>query len=1071
MKRLLMLFGALLLMGSTIYGQVRVTGTVTDARDGQALPGVTVSVQGTTIGTNTDMNGNFELSVPAEAVLQFSFVGYTTLLEPVGDRRVFNVALETTMVGLDEVIVVAYGTTTRASFTGSATVVSGEKLQTIQSSNITSALEGIAPGVQITSATGQPGSESTIRIRGIGSISSSNRPLIILDGVPYDGSLNSINPADIETLNILKDAASSALYGARGANGVIIISTKRGKTGSQTVNFDTRVGVNTRGVPEFDHMTDPQMYIETFWKSVQLGMYYSDNNWDANGNPINSMEHFAQYASNNLFGTHAGNYLGNYNPYNVPDNEVIDPLTGKLNPSAQLLYQDRWHDEMFSNGIRTESNLNISGGVQNTNYRFSFGYLQDQGYVIGSDFERYTTRLSVDQKVNNWLKGGMTAAYAQSETGAPVGTFTTNYSNAFMFTRMIAPLYPVFLRDSLGEMMYDLQGNVLYDFGTERARPYGSIQNPVATYQQDIRSDKRDNTSVQGYLEAKFLENFTFTVNASLNAIGRDNTSFATPLGGDAKAANGRGQITQSRTVSLNSTQLLNYNNTFGLHTVGALIGHESYKWNNSLLYGHKTNFFIPGNPNLDNAVLIEGLNSYTQEYAIEGYLSRLDYNFDNRYYVNASFRRDGSSRFHPDSRWGNFWSIGGSWRINQEAFMSGITWIDDLKVKASFGQQGNDALSYPTGGQNYLPFATQYRVVNNNNEIAINKFYIGNPLITWEKSNSFNTGIDFAFFNRMSGTLEYFQRATTDLLYNRPMPTSAGFSFFSENVADMVNRGVELELNATPVVRRNFRVDVGLNLTHYTNEITKLPPGLEDGIRSGNQWLMQGGSLYDWWMVQAAGLDSIGRQLYKVRPRLLDEDGNPAVDEFGKALWDETQWETTHIYADANQNHNRVNKGSALPDLFGGFNINVRYRSFDFGIISNFQIGGLVYDNVYSSLMHAGQSGDNWHKDILNAWTPDNPNTDIPRLDVNRVRSSNETSDRFLVDASFFNIRNITMGYTFKPNTIPGVNQLRIYGVVDNVALFSYRKGLDPRQSVAGATGYNYSPIRSFSMGLNLSF
>lgn len=1064
MKKFFILCGILLFVGSTLFGQqIRVTGTVTDASDGSTLPGVTVAVKGTTQGTITDVNGQYEINADSGAVLVYSSVGMATQEVPVEGRTVIDVAMTPDMVGLEEVIVVAYGTTTRASFTGSATVVSGQKLETMQSSNVSSALEGIAPGVQVTSATGQPGSESNIRIRGIGSMSSSNRPLIVVDGVPYEGSLNTINPADIESMNILKDAASSALYGARGANGVIIISTKRGKEGAPSINFDTRFGYNSRGVPEFEHMSDPQMYLETYWQAIKNGMMYvgEEDNPDRM-----TAEDAAAFATENLF----SEYLGLYNPYNVANNEVINPATGKLNSNAELLWQDRWADEMFGNGMRTESNLNISGGTDKTNYRFSFGYLMDEGYVIGSDFERYTTRLSIDQDVTDWLKGGMTAAYTQSTNQAPVGTFTTNYSNAFMFTRMVAPIYPVYERDENGDILTDAQGDKKYDFGDMGGRPYGAMNNPVATYQEDINTDVRDNTAVQGYLEAKFLRNFTFQANASMSANGRDDISFMTPLGGDALNFGGRGYRTNSRTTSLNLNQLLSYNNVFGLHTFGAMVGHESYKWNSSTLFGHKTNFFLPDNPELDNAVIMQGLSSYTREYAVEGYLSRLDYNYDNRYYLNASFRRDGSSRFHPDNRWGNFWSLGASWRVNQENFMSGNTWIDDLKFKASFGQQGNDALLYTNGTANYLPYMTQYSVVNNNDEIAINKFFIGNPDITWETSNNFNAGIDFAFFNRMSGSLEYFQRAVTDLLFNRPMPTSAGFSFYPENIGDMRNRGVELDLNATPVVTNDFRLDLSLNLSHYRNEITKLPTGLEDGIRTGTRWLIEGGSRYDWYLIQYAGINEEGQALYFMRPELLDDEGNPVIDEFGAPVYDETTWETTTVYADANKNHNRINAGSALPDIYGGFSVNTTLRNFDFSVITSFQLGGLVYDAVYADMMHAGTGGTNWHKDILDSWTPENTDTDLPRLDVTRTRSTNEQSDRFLTDASFFNIRNITLGYTFGKNTIPGVNRLRIYGVVDNVILFSHRTGLDPRQSFAGDTGYNYSPIRSISVGLNVS-
>lgn len=1052
MRKLTFLLACLFVGVSVALAQTSYSGKVISAEDGEPIIGATVMVKGTTTGTITNVNGNFTLAVPAgNRVLVVSYVGMKTMEVTASQNMVIR--LETEASELDEVLVVAYGTTTKKSFTGAAAVVKGEKLTKGETSNVTKALEGAIAGVQIASSTGQPGSSAAIRIRGLGSVSASQAPLIVVDGVPYEGSLNSISPQDIETLNVLKDAAANSMYGARGSNGVILITTKKGEKGVTKVSVDARVGTNSRAVPAYNVITSPGDYYEMMFEALRNNLVEGGMGYYPAGVQV----------SNELISKHLG-----YNIYKgVADNELIDPLTGKLNAAAKdLKWKDSWLNDPFVNGMKQEYNVNVAGGTENTSAYMSASYLNDKGYVINSDFTRLSTRVKIDQKVNDNIKAGMNIAYSKTMSNSPIASSgNTNYSNIFNFSQNAAPIYPIYKYDlATGAPILDAKGVQEYDFGSGNfangapvglTRAYAGEQNPMYKLSYDSDNSISDNLSTRFYAEVKFLKDFTFTANVAYDAFNSTMTEFVNPLQGDGKTYKGIGYKTTQRVEAMNMNQLLNYSKKSGLHDINILLGHESKSNDVWYLEGSKMNFYDPYNPEFANAGAVNGLTSYTSQYRLEGYLSRAEYSFADRYYLSGSFRRDASSKFAPDVRWGNFWSVGASWRVKEEAFLRDNDFISNLKLKASYGTQGNDGI----GGMNL--YLDQYTMVSDGTNASPKLTYRGAPDLTWEKSNNFNAGIELGISNRLNLNVDYFIKETTDMIYQKPLPPSGGTpTWIWDNQIDMKNTGIEVEVTYDIYKRRDLRWDVSLNMTAYKNEITKVPDDKDPkGYIAGNYWRKVGGTLYDFYTYEYAGVDPVnGKSLWY-------KDVTTTVDGV-----ETTEKVKTAVYAEAK----RYETGkSAIPDFYGGLSSNLYYKGFDASIQTSFQYGGWVYDAVYARQMSGGTSGSNWNKDIYKRWTPTNTDTDVPRVQVGD-QNVNAFSTRFLTSASYLNIKNLTAGYTLPKNLVSPykIESVRFFASADNLLLLTARQGLDTRQSFTGSVFEGaYSALRTTSVGVTVKF
>ena len=1054
-KKFLSILACMLMTASMALAQKQITGTVIDSESDEPLIGVAVRIAGTNVGVLTDIDGKFTITLPAgKNNLSFSFMGMkpATLVA----RDGMKVMMETDTKAMDEVIVVAYGTQKKSSYTGAASTLKAENLQKLQVSNLSDALAGQVAGVQAFSSSGSPGSGSTLLIRGIGSISGSKTPLIIVDGVPYEGSLNSIPSQDVESITVLKDAAANSMYGARGANGVIMITTKNSKVGKAKVNFEARWGFNSRGVKNYDIISDAGEYYEMMYEAYRNSLV-KDLGWAG----------ASTYAAQNLIGD-----ILKYNKFKgVADSEIIDPATGKLNPNAKTYkWKDNWQTDPFETGLRQEYSANISGGTDNTKAYLSVGYLGDEGYVVGSGFKRYNARFKVDQQVGKNVRVGGNIFYAN--TDRKTFGLTGNWAqNIFLTAQSIAPIYSIFLYDENGNPVLDENGNKVYDYGDLTGRPTSLNSNPIAQAKLNNNQSLRDNLSTRGYFEWSFLKDFKFTFNVAYDLFNDFTSEYETPVGGDAMNVGGRGKKETERYSAINMNQLLDWNHHFGNHGVHVLLGHETKNDKSRYLYGHMTNFADPTNPEFSNATVYQDLTSYTSEYALEGYFAKGEYNYRDRYYFTSSIRRDGSSRFHKDNRWGTFWAIGGAWRLNEEPWMKDVKWLSGLKVKASYGTQGNDDIGY---AHNYTDLYSVERV---DGDAALVKVNRGNPDLTWEKSRNFNVGFEASFWNRLNVNFDFFIKKTTDLLYASPLAPSEGKpTTIYRNEMDMKNTGFEIEISGDIIKTKDVRWNATINLTHYKNQLTRLPVSkpadlYPNGYAAGDYWRRLGGSLYDWYLYEYAGVDPTNGlpQYNKYTYKTDNVTGEVLRDANGDEIVDKVERVNTITEATLRQTGK-----SAIPDLVGGFGTTLKLYDFDLSVQTAFQFGGYVFDSFYNTLMTSGGMGSNFHKDMFNRWTPSHTDTTIPRLyymGTNEGISGN--SDYYLTKASYFSLRNITLGYTL-PKKITskwGIDALRVYLVGDNMWLLSKRRGLDPRQYLDGSTSSVYSALSSYSLGVNVSF
>ena len=934
-----------------------------------------------------------------------------------------------------------------------------------QSSNITNNLAGKVAGVQGLASNGQPGTGSTIRIRGIGSMSSSNAPLYVVDGVPYDTDIAAISNSDIESVTVLKDAASAALYGSRGANGVILITTKRGKTTGKDaqVKVDVKLGNNSRGVPSYNVMRDPGMYYETFYRALYNSKVNSSGSDAAH-----------EYANRVLLNASDGG-LG-YQVYTVPAGERLVGKNFKLNSKATPGYSDgeftylgdNWYKEVFkTNNLRQEYNVSVNGSSDKLTYFASGNYLDDTGVIENSDYRRFSARLNADYQVKKWLKVISNMSYVRADSRYPDEQVNDRSSgNIFYLSNMLAPIYPLYVRDQDGNIMKDSNGYTMYDYGdgtiVNAKRPFMSQSNPASMLELNTEKMSTDFFVGKWSAVADIYKGLKATATVGITSANERYNMLMNPYYGQFAAGGGYISASADRFFSVNQQYLLSYTKKVDLHNLDVLAGVESYKFNSSSLSGFKKKVYQDRVPELDNAILEPSTSSSSNSYSTFGALASVKYDFDSKYFASLSYRHDGSSVFAPENRWGDFWSIGAAWDATSEEFMSGVDGVFDLlKLKVSYGAQGNDKLLYSGSSTiNYYPYMDQFKVSESNGEFATARSYKGFRDITWETSYNFNAGIEFVLLNkRLNGSIEGFNRTTVDMLYYKPVPGSNGYTEIPQNIGSVSNSGVELELNGDIIKTRAITWNVYANATYFKNKILKLSPELNGQWISGNYIYKEGESMYNFYVREFARVDEVtGNSLWYIDKK--DDDGNI----IGK--------ETTDSWTNAT----RYEQGDILPKVYGGFGTSVEAYGFDFSMDFSYQMGGQNIDNTYMTLMHAGYSSDagrNWHADILKAWTPENTKTDVPRLNSSD-QYANATSTRFLVSTDYLSVQNITLGYTL-PNKLLKkyqIEKLRIFGVADNVALLTARQGLDPRQSYSVTySGSLYTPIRSISGGINITF
>lgn len=1014
-----------------------IKGKVTDATDGSPMTGVTVYDPVSGNSSLTDLDGNYFIKVDKGAVLQFSFLGMKEEKITVNAQEQINIVMHPDVNLLEDVLVVAYGTATKESFTGSAETVTAQKLKDRPVSNVTKMLDGQVAGVMATSGSGQPGSGADIRIRGFGSINASSSPLLVVDGVPFDGDLSSLNSSDIETMTVLKDASSGALYGARGANGVILITTKSLKNEENIyINLSAKAGINSRAIP-FYHTLDAKQYMEHMYNAIYNDLVYTEGYL-----PSVAAGMTPEKLSKTLLGID-----GIYNIYDKDINSLYD-ANGKIVSDAKMKWNENWLEEaQAACPIRQEYQFSISGSGQNSKYLASLSYLNEDGTLKTTGFKRYTARVGADFKPYKWLDFGLNMNYSNSRSDF-LGSSGTENTNVWYSAMLMAPIYPVYQKKADGKDVLS-NGERVFDYGASRPAGAQNNKNSVGTLFDDDYYSLSENLGIRANLGINW-KGLSITTNFGADSTNESQTTNFNPITGNA-AGTGRLKKESGRMFSFTWNQLIGYKKDFGLHTIDLMGGHEFYKYNYKYLIGERTGFPFNEYDELGMGSTISEANSLSEDYAIDSYLFRANWSYADRYYVSTSLRTDGSSRFKRENRWGTFWSAGASWRISQENFLKNVSWVNNITLKASYGVQGNDNLG------SYYAWQSLYNMnyPNANNSGAV----IGsleNSDVTWEKNGNLNVGIEFRLLNRFSGTIEAFSRKTTDLLLEYPIPISLGFPGYYANVGSLVNNGCDITLGADIIQTEDLYWNVTVMGSVLKNKVLKLT-GDNSDIISGNYIIRENEEINSFYLAKSAGVDpATGEQLYWAYKK--DDDGNMIAG---------SEYITNDATAAASS---KYIFGSRIPDLYGSISTALKYKGFDFNVLFTYSIGGKVYDSIYNSLMEPSYVGQTYHVNALRNWKKAGDITDVPRT---TTTTTTVACDRFLIDASYFAVKNIVLGYTLPESLLSKakIRSVRFYLTADSPWLFTHLKGMNPQASFSGSTSYSYTPNRTFSIGADFKF
>ena len=1090
MKRLSMMLAGLFLSVGMALAQTTVTGTVVSYEDNEPIIGATIQVVGNSgIGTITDYDGNFTLEVPeGMKTLRITYVGMEPL-EVAVSTKTLKIQLRNDVHTLDEVVVVAYGTQKKTSLTGSIQEVKSDAIELRPTTSVASALEGSVTGVQVNSTVGAPGEDPQIRIRGVGTVNGSSSPLYILDGVPYSGSISDLNPQDIESMSVLKDAASAALYGNRASNGVILITTKKGKQGKMNITFDVKQGTYSRGIAEYDCL-GAREWMEAQWLNMK-------NNRMAAGDDAATA---GAYASKHLIADRL-----QLNIFDKAD-EALFTADGKLVSDARIkgTYGEDldWYKQAIGHGYRQEYNFNANGATEKSDYLVSLGYLDEQGYLKTSGFDRLSARLSANIQPAEWLKVGVSLNATHQNFNAGYGTGNAN-TNPFNFCRKISPIYPVHAHNlTTGEYYLDGMGNLMYDGGSY-IDPDGQVVNTRNQYpdrhiiwENQLNTDKIIRNTVNSIAYANIIlpYNFTLSLKGSLNLSNDSENKYYSAVIGDGKANNGRLRRTDVRQKNYTFQQQLHWRQEFGVHSVDALLGHESYKLTRNYMASGKDSEIVPNLTNLLNFTQFAQLYDYNDNYALESYLGRVRYGYDSRYNIEFSFRRDGSSRFAKNARWGNFWSTGASWVISNEKFMKQYDWVNYLKLRADYGEVGNDS------GSGLYGYMALYQQDVHAGKGAYYISQLPNEDLKWETGQSWGVAIEGRLFNKLNFNVEYFDRRNKDLIFNVYNPLSAGAtdtttpqSVTTMNLGTISNHGVEISGDMDVYKSKNWSVNVGASITFEKNKVVKLPEQNRDGIIDGTKKIVEGMDRYQFYTYTWEGVNTKnGLSLYKFNgDEYFFTDGgttygNPAGAEItgsqknAVVVIDGTPYSYLTTYG------KREFHGSAMPTAYGSFNFSVSYKAFSLYTLFTYQLGGKVMDSNYQLLMNSQSTPTALHKDVLKGWTAEQATatdaidrngvpmlSDVPVIVSGLEADLNSTSSRWLTSASYLILKNINLSYQLPKELVrkAGIENVMLTLTCENLFTLTARKGMNPQQNFAGTQSATFVTPRIFSAGVNIKF
>ena len=1057
---------ALIAVFQVALAQQVVQGTVTD-QDGMPLPGATVVIKGTSTATSADFDGNFTIAAKNGDVLVISYVGYSPS-EVTVDGASANAKLSTS-TDLDEVVVTGYGVFDKKRFTGSAVTIGGEKLSSKNVPNVSQALLGEAVGVTVVNTSGQPGTASTVRVRGrTGSINGNSAPLYVVDGIPFNGGINAINPNDIASTTILKDAAATAIYGNRGANGVILITTKRGKVGETKISLNLKTGTNMDYLPRYSVINSPERFVEIAWESVrnrQLGLGETAAN-------------AATIANSTLF-ANAGTFDPNYNMWNAAGDQLIDPATGLFLTGITRKYTpEYWRDYAFQDSQRNEANLSISGGGEKMSYFYSVGGLEDVGYGINSNFKRYNTRLNLDFKPTNWLTYKADLSYTYTNTNA--NGQSSDSGSIFWTTANMPRLYPLFERDANGEKMRDVYGGFKYDYGETYSRGFSGLTNSIADahYNTNLSHSHRVGT-IQSFVidissDLDFETNFSYYVQEG------DSTFRSDPFYGSSRGQGGYISKSTSEYSQWVVRNALRFNKEFwdGYMEVDAYVAHESESRESYGMNANKFNLVEPQGLELYNAVVNNTSTSSKSILSREAIVAYARFSIDDKYFFAGDVRRDGSSVF-ANEKWGTFGSVSGAWIISEEDFYQSDI-FDFLKIKTSYGVLG-EAL-----GQGFYPGYDVFSIQNLDGSPSLGFVSKGNPNLTWERAEQLSFGVEFEA-GIFEGSVETYVKDRDDMFFTQNVGPSVGYRSIIVNDGGLRNRGVEFDISAQLIDSDDFKLSLNVLAAIESNEITAMPIDPATGEEklfdpSGYFGLATGHSSYEYYMRDYAGVnpDTGYAQWYR---NFDDANGNGEFDT-GEFIEDLHEYKIlnpdANILEDVTETYTGATKRFidkvALPDLTGSFTIDAEYKRFDLSAIFTYGIGGYAYDFAYRDFMENATASNmqQLHSDIENRWQNVGDITDVPILNSNLQPNQASTSTRFLTEADFLNFANLQVGFSLPSDAVKKfkATAARIFISGDNLMILSKRDGFNPTYSLSGGTGrYTYEPMTTISAGLTINF
>ncbi|QNM84253.1 TonB-dependent receptor [Polaribacter pectinis] len=966
-----------------------VSGTVSDESGG--LPGVSILIKGTTKGTETNFDGKYSIKVSSGDVLVFRYLGYKTAEKTVGTSNTINVTLVEGGEQLEEVVIVGYGTKAKRATIGSITTVKSEDIETVPAANFVEALQGKATGLQSISSSGQPGSNSAVRIRGSASVNGNVEPLYIIDGVPVSANstsdlgsggldsgnrdpLSNLNPSDIESVTILKDASSTSIYGARGANGIILITTKKGRQGKAKFTFSSQVGISARAVKLFDVL---------------------------NTSEYNELSREAQ--------VNAG-VAPAIAVLNFPDTDVDTDW-------ADLAYRD-W------TAVTKRHNFSVSGGSENINYFMSVGHLAQEGIAVGSGIERLTSSLNVQAKTSEITRFGMNFSYSRTEQATALAE-SAFFASPVVGTYLFVPTDAPYLADGTPNPSNSATG------GT--------------SFIQDLFYDN------EGSVTDRILANFNGAIDISddltlKSTFGIDKSffnysSYGNPLN-NSNPSGGSASRTYQEVYNWTWTNTLQYVKTFGEnHNLDVLLGQEINKEGFDDLSIGVEDFPNGILQNVGSASSVTFHSSNTQDSSLKSFFLNTNYNFNKKYYFNGTIRRrDASSRFGPNNKWGTFWSVGGNWNISSEDFMQDVKWVNLLKVKSSYGVQGNLPSNRYTWQGSFLN--DRY----NGTPASFPSSTAANPNLKWEEQNMFNVGLEFALFNnRLSGEVTYFNRETNDLIFSQQIEPSNGFNQVFSNVGAFVNKGFEVELSYDVVSSEKFNWTLGGNITFLENEVTELDPGT---VGPDGRYIREVGEAWNTFYARRwAGVDVAT----------------------GAPMWLDANDNITFNYNSAS----REKVGKANPDFFGGISSNMNYKNWSLDLGLSFQYGNTIYNETSRITNSDGAfSGFNQSRDQLDRWQQPGDVSANPQRIQGNASQSNQLSTRFMEDGSFIRLRNVQLGYNFSKDMTKNtfLTGAKIFLQGTNLLTITDFNG-DPEQSLNGWHWFVYPNPQTVSLGVNLSF